>query len=207
MQNAKQVMLKNVRLAFPVLNKPESFQGTGEPCYSAVLLLEPKSDNHKAALKAMRAAAAEKWGEAKADAAVKALSAKLKTAVGDGNQKTDASGNVYDGFEDMIFVSCRNRSNLPPRLVDGQKNELPRDTPMIYPGCYVNASVEFWPQANQYGKRLNCQVRGVQFCRDGDSFGAGTVAAPDEFDVIEGAEDDGAFDDAPAEEALDEEFV
>ena len=52
------VMLKSVRLAFPVLETPEPFQGQGKPRFSATLLLDPDSENHKAIKAAMRAAAA-----------------------------------------------------------------------------------------------------------------------------------------------------
>ena len=48
------VMLKNVRLAFPVLDKPEAFQGQGEPRYSATLLADPDSENHKLLHAAMK---------------------------------------------------------------------------------------------------------------------------------------------------------
>ena len=182
MENNRRVMLLGVRLAFPVLNEPESFQGEGKPRYSATALIEPGSENHKACLAAMRAAAVEKWGEAKADAAVKGLTAALKTALGDGNLKSE-----YAGFEGMVYVAAHAQAASPPTLLDGQKRQLPRNTSVIYPGCYVNMSVEFWAQDNQWGKRINASLRGVQFVKDGDSFGAGAPAAADEFGVVEGA--------------------
>lgn len=182
MSNETRVMLTNVRLAFPVLEEPEQFQGQGKPRYSATLLMEPNSANHKAILAAMKAAAGEKWGAAKAEAAVKGLFASGKTALVDGNLK-----DKYDGFEGKMALGAHSQASAPPRLLDGQKNELPRNTGVIYPGCYVNASVEIWAQDNQFGKRLNAQLRGVQFAAQGDSFAAGTPASPDEFDVVEGA--------------------
>ena len=41
MSENSRVMLNNVRLAFPVLEEPEQFQGTGKPRFSATLLIEP----------------------------------------------------------------------------------------------------------------------------------------------------------------------
>lgn len=180
--NAKRVMLTDVRLAFPTLNKPEKFQGTGEPRFSATLLIPKGSPLVGEVEKALRAAAAEKWGEAKADNAVKGLRAGLKTALADGDTKSQ-----YDGFEGMMFVSAHSKENAPPILLDGQRKQLPRETGLIYAGCYVNASIEIWAQDNQYGKRLNAQLRGVQFVRDGDSFAGGRPADSDEFEVVEGA--------------------
>lgn len=34
-------------------------------------------------------------------------------------------------------------------------------------GCYVNASVRFWAQKNKHGKRVNCELLGLQFVREG----------------------------------------
>ena len=178
---ATRVMLTKVRLAFPALNEPEQFNGEGKPRFSATLLLDKDSPNHKACQAALLAAAEAKW-PGKGAAAVKSLTAGLKVALADGDLKSQ-----YDGFDGMMFVSAHAQAANPPRLLDGQKRELPRNTPMIYAGCYVNASVEFWAQDNQWGKRINAQLRGIQFHSDGDSFGAGSAASPDEFDTVEGA--------------------
>lgn len=183
MSMQSRVMVTNARLAFPTLEKPEQFQGQGKERYSAVLLIEPGSPSHEACKAAMRAAAAEKWGDAKADAAVKGLTSTGKVAMYDGDVKADN----YDGFEGMIAISAHSQATAPPVLLDGQKNQLPRNTGVIYPGCYVNASIEFWAQDNQFGKRINAQLRGVQFAKDGDSFSAARPADSDEFGVVEGA--------------------
>lgn len=177
-------MLKNVRLAFPVLNEPETFRGEGKPKFSASLIFKPDSPNHKAVMAALHAAAAEEWGADKAEKAVKAIMAQNKCALRDGASKAE-----YDGFEGMMYVAANSPGNVPPRLLDGNKQELPRDTGVIYPGCYVNASVEFWAlnKSKGFGNQLNAQLRGLQFAGDGDSFGAGSAAGVDEFDVVEGA--------------------
>ncbi len=53
----------------------------------------------------------------------------------------------------------------------------------------MNASLELWVQDNAYGQRINAQLRGIQFYRDGDSFSAGRPAEADEFeDVAVGAD-------------------
>lgn len=179
---AQRVMLDTVRLAFPVLEKPEQFQGEGKPRYSATLLMEPGSENHKKCVAAMRAAAVAKWGEAKADAAVKGLTAGNKVALIDGNSKAE-----YDGFENMMAVAAHAQEKSPPRLIDGHRNELPRNTGVIFAGCYVNASIEFWGQDNKWGKRINATIRGLQYVKDGDSFSAARPASVDEFGVVEGA--------------------
>lgn len=190
------VMLKNVRLAFPVLKTAERFDPSNlkqDPRYSATLIF---SKDNKALFKecqdAMLAAAAAKWGDAKAAAAVKTLMAGLKVALQDGDLKADK----YDGFENAWAISAHAKESTPPRLLDRDKQELPRDTSKLYAGCYVNASIEFWAQDNQFGKRINAQLRGVQFASDGDAFGGSSSASADEFDTLEPVDmdiDDEAF--------------
>lgn len=183
MSENSRVMLNNTRLAFPVLEEPEQFQGTGKPRYSATLLIEPGSENDKKIRAAMRVAAAEQWGEAKADAAVASIIAANKCGYRDGADKE------YDGFEGMWYVSAHSQAGAPPSLLDGQKKHLPRNTGMIYAGCYVNASVEFWTldKKKGYGNQINAQLRGVQFNADGDAFTAARPADADEFGVVESA--------------------
>lgn len=189
------VMLKNVRLAFPVLKEAERFDPSNlkqEPRFSANLLF-PKSNKalYDECMAAMHAAAEGKWGAAKAAAAVKSLSAGLKVALVDGDLKADK----YDGFEGMWSVNAHAKESTPPRLLDRDKTELPRNNSKLYAGCYVNVSIEFWAQDNQFGKRINAQLRGVQFAADGDAFGGARPASADEFDVVEGVDEDATVDD------------
>jgi hypothetical protein len=44
--------------------------------------------------------------------------------------------------------------------------------------------VEIWAQDNNYGKRINASLKGVQFVRDGDAFAGGGAASPDEFEDL-----------------------
>lgn len=54
-----------------------------------------------------------------------------------------------------------------------------------YSGCYVNAKVDIWVQDNDWGRRINCTITGIQYLRKGDAFGAGVkVASPDEFTPV-----------------------
>uniref|UniRef100_T1HEF4 Uncharacterized protein n=2 Tax=cellular organisms TaxID=131567 RepID=T1HEF4_RHOPR len=42
---------------------------------------------------------------------------------------------------------------------------------------------------NNFGKRINASLGGVQFLRDGDAFAGGGVATPDDFEnMSEGAD-------------------
>lgn len=174
------IKLTNVRLAFPALFEAKTVNGEGEPAFSAVFLLEPDDPQVKSLDNAIAAVAKEKWG-AKAEAILKTMRAADKTCLHDGDTKAD-----YAGFGGMRFVSARGKQR--PLVLHSDKSPLTAADGKPYAGCFVNASIELWPQDNNYGKRVNAQLRGVQFLRDGDAFAGGGVASADEFDDVgEGA--------------------
>lgn len=174
------------RLAFPVLDKPKAFEAGGTLRYSGNVIVEPNSEALKAIKKAMRSAAAGKWGEAKADKALEMLTKSLKTCLLDGDSRD------YDGYAGNWVVTAHAPANQPPELfkTEGGRNVRLDNTnqSVIYGGCVVNVILDFWAQDNQYGKRINAQLCGLQFVRDGDPFGGGRPASANEFEVVEEAE-------------------
>jgi len=179
------LMITNARLAFPDLFKAVTFDGTGEPSYSATLLLGPDHPQLAAIRAAQEAVGLDKWG-AKWAAIKKEIEAKDKMALHDG----DTKGSL-DGFPGNFFVSTRAKANARPTIIDRDKTPLTEADGRPYGGCFVNCSIELWAQDNSYGKRINAQVRGVQFVRDGDSFAGGIPASSDEFEAVT----DGAYAD------------
>jgi len=170
------VKLNNVRLCFPQLFEAKTVNGEGKPAFSAAFLIDPKDPQLEVLNKAIEAVAKEKWG-AKSDAMLKTIRAADKTCLHSGDLKAN-----YDGFEGMMYVSARNA--LRPLVVDVNKAPLTAEDGKPYAGCYVNASVELWTQDNNYGKRVNATLRGVQFYKDGESFAGGGVASDDDFDDL-----------------------
>jgi len=177
------IKLENVRLAFPALFEAKTVNGEGEPAFSASFLMEPDHPAVKALRAAFETIGKDKWG-AKWPAVKKEIEAKDRTALHDGDTKSD-----YAGFPGNLFVSSRNKTR--PLVIDRDKAPLVQADGRPYAGCYVNASIELWCQDNNYGKRINASLRGVQFLRDGDAFAGGGSASEDEFDDIAvGAEED-----------------
>lgn len=177
------LMLSNVRLAFPTLFEAKTVGGEGEPAFSASFLFDAKHPANKQLNDAIEAVAKEKWG-AKAEAQLKALRSSGKVCLKDGDEKAN-----YEGFEGNFFVSARSKSR--PLVLDRDKSPLSQADGKPYAGCYVNASIEIYAQDNGFGKRINASLRGVQFVKDGDSFGGGGAASADEFDsVSEGVDAD-----------------
>lgn len=174
------VKLNNVRLAFPQLYEAKTVNGEGKPAFSATFLLDPTHSDIKALNAAIDAVAKDKWG-AKADAIVKTARAADKVCLHNGDTKAE-----YAGFEGNFYVSARNATR--PTVIDADKSPLTAQDGKPYAGCFVNAVVDIWAQDNNYGKRINASLGGVQFFRDGDAFAGGGAASADEFDnIAEGA--------------------
>jgi hypothetical protein len=111
-----------------------------------------------------------------------------KLCLHDGNKKFDKSGKILNGYANMMFVTARRREQdgIPgvfdanPKVILTEKDGRP------YGGCYVNASIEFWPQDDkEYGRRINATLIGVQYFRSGESFGSASISTGDEFEVCE----------------------
>lgn len=170
------IKLTKVRLSFADLFEAKAFQG-GAAKYGATFLFDKDSENAKRIKAAMEAVAAEKWG-GKAKAILSSLWASNKICYGDGASKAE-----YDGFEGKFFI--RASSSSRPIVIDGNKQPLVEKDGKPYSGCYVHASIDIWAQDNQFGKRVNAGLRGVQFVKDGDAFAGGAVGSVDEFEEID----------------------
>jgi len=184
------MLLKNVRLSFPSLFVATSFSPDQEKKYSATLIIEKGTPEHKALLAEVERVATDKWGP-KAGATLVSLKASNKICVRDGAEKEG-----MDGFgEGVVFMNASTKSR--PGVYDRDQTPLTADDGRPYAGSYVNAMVEIWCQDNQFGKRINATLRGVQFAKDGEPFGGGGAPAKaDDFPMLEESEP-GSDDDIP----------
>lgn len=176
------IKLQNVRLAFPQLFEAKTVNGEGEPAFSASFLFAPNHPAVKQIEAAIEKVGTAKWG-AKWPQVKKEITAKDRTALHDGDTKAE-----YSGFPGNMYVSARNK--VRPTVIDQDRSPLVAADGRPYGGCYVNAIVELWAQDNNYGKRINASLSGVQFYKDGDAFAGGGVAAADDFDDLSVDEDD-----------------
>jgi hypothetical protein len=177
------IKLTNVRLSFPDLFEAVEFKaGDGKPRFNATFLIEPGSANDKAIQAAIKEEALAKFGK-KADALLKQWeNNSQKYCYLDGNTKE------YDGYEGMMYLSCHAKAK--PTIVDKDRTRLEPEDGKPYAGCYVNAMVSIYAQAGE-NPGIRAGFSGVQFARDGDAFGGGRPASPDDFDdLAEGADAD-----------------
>jgi len=169
------LILTDARLSFPSLFETELYNGNDTGKYAASFLVPKDSDLGKKLAKAVQAVAEEKWG--------KPIPKKVEYCLKDGDEVE------YDGYAGMWAIKANTKKR--PVVIDRKKTPIAESDDIIYPGCYVNASIEVYAMDNQWGKRVGCQLNGVQFVRDGEAFGTGSSSAISDFDEL----DDVASDD------------
>ena len=170
------LMLVNVRLAFPELWTPSQVQGKGKPAFSATFLLPPEHPDIAKVKAAIAACAKAKWGDQAAEI-LPLLLAGDKVCLHNGDMKAN-----LEGYKGNMFVSARTPTR--PLVIGQDRSPLTESDGKPYSGCFVNAQIALWAQQNTHGKRVNAQLRGVQFFRDGEAFSGGGVAQPDEFEEV-----------------------
>lgn len=170
------------RGAFLALFEPKKFAGSeGDASYSGSFLIPKDDPQVKKINEVIDLVAKEKWAE-KAPAMLKTLRATDKTFLHDGELKEQ-----YEGFPGNYFIAARNKSR--PLVIDRDKTPLAEKDGKPYSGCFVNIILDVWAQDNQFGKRVNATLKGVQFVKDGDAFSGSAPASVDSFDDLsEGAD-------------------
>lgn len=175
MATSEKILLKNVRLSFPRLFKAKSFQEGQEPRFEAAFLLDPSDKAHAKTIQLLKTTAKELLTEHFG----KTIPKGVKYCFG----LSEDAGKEYDGYEDMFFLTSNNRQR--PVVVNRDRTPLSEEDGVVYAGCYVNANVTLWVQDNQFGKRINANLRSVQFVKDGEAFGIEPVDADEEFEELD----------------------
>lgn len=207
------------QLYFPSVKYIEKGKNTGKNAFTwaAKFILPPKDTPEGENLKreimaAIEAAKVKKWGEKASEKRIKAANISFKD--GDDENFTAFHGSFFVpaakttyGRKDAPETEVPNRpfKVFGPRktkMEDGTARFL--DTPAgslyaPYSGCYVNAQVEFWAQDADAERgippRVNATINGVQFCRDGESFGQRTrVDVDNDFEEEEDDDFESGFD-------------
>lgn len=159
----------NGRLSFPSLFKKATFEGK-EGKFEATIMF-PKSDTktYEACIAGIEAMKKENKGAKVPDS---------KTFIKDGDDVE------YDGCEGMWMVKASN--NKRPTTLKRDGEPAVEEDDVFYAGCYVQAIIEPWFQNNQFGKRVNANLLGVKFAKDGEPLGdGGTTVGEDDFDEFD----------------------
>jgi hypothetical protein len=186
------VYLSDVRLSFPKIVEPSAFQEGGAKKFSADFIIVPNSENAANFMAAVGAIALEKWKEhAQTILQICQNDRKLR-CYGNGAERLDKKSlKPYNGYEGMMYVGASSNDDRPPQIINGkgkvaeglERLELARK---LYGGCYVNAVVRPWTQDNQYGRAIRCELKAIQFLRDGEAFGENPTDVTGMFKPVEG---------------------
>jgi len=177
-EDIAKLKLENVRLSFPDIWEPKSVRGS-DPKYAAHFFLDKEAD-----AKQIEAVRAKIWAVAKAHWGDKAKAVctgkKFEKCLHEGSEKEDLDGYT----DDMMYLTAS--SPRRPLVIDRDRSPLTKEDGRPYGGCFVNAIVRFWVQDNNFGQRVNAELMGVQFYKDGEPFGGSVPASPDDFENLEG---------------------
>lgn len=167
------IKIAAARLSFPSLFNMATFGGESTGKYEATFILDKKE--HAVLIKELQTAI-DKLSKEELKGKVPADKLCLKD--GDETERAEFAGKF------TIKASTKKR----PLVINRDKSPIAETDNVIYAGCYVNGLISLWAQNNQYGKRINAQLDGIQFMRDGEPFGDGSIGV-DAFDAF-GNDDD-----------------
>lgn len=176
-----EILLSNVRLSYFYGFKPYTGDD-GKGSYTAHSIFGTTHPQVAAIQALIRKVAVEQWKD-KADAVLQQLKAQDKLCI----HRGDISKPGKDGYAGMLFISANNKTR--PRIlatIDGVNQDVDESSEYApYSGCWANVRIRIWAQDNpKWGKRINAELRGVQFKRHDQRLGGGGgAAALDEFGV------------------------
>lgn len=162
------IKIASARLSFPSLFTTAQFGNDDTGKYEATFILDKVE--HAETIKGIQAQIDHLL---KTELKGKIPSDKICLKDGDESGRPEFEGKM------TIKASTKRR----PLVINRDKSPITEADNIVYPGCYVHAIISLWAQNNQFGKRINASLDGVQFARDGEPFGDGGISA-NEFDAF-----------------------
>ena len=165
--------MQNVRLSFPSVFPHGTFGGQSNGNVEPTFILD-KVD-HADLITSIKKQIETLMAEDK----IKVGSDKMCLKDGDGLGRPELEGKY------TIKATSKKR----PLIINRDKSPIIEEDNIIYAGCHVHGIISLWSQNNQWGKRVNAQLDGIQFFKDGEAFGDGGLSL-NEFDVFGETDDD-----------------
>ncbi len=163
------IKLKNVRLSFPSLFAKATFRGK-ETKFEATFLLN--KETNKDAIAQIKKAIAEKIKNEFKGSKIAADKICLK----------DGDECEYTGYENSLYI--RASSSTQPLLINRDLTHMDSSSGKFYAGARVNAHIEIWAQNNDFAKRINAQLLGVQFFENDESFSDIPTSTVEDFEFF-----------------------
>ena len=188
--------LSKVRLSFPKLIEAEAAKDTPNSAkkFGADLILSPNDPQYAKFMGEVGAVATEKWKEHAGNVLQLIQNDRRLRCYGMGAEKIDKKTfKPYVGYEGMAYISASSNEDRPPQMimpngdVCDNANTLQRQAlaRKLYGGCYANVAIRVWPQDNQFGRAIRCELIAVQFAEDGEAFGEGHVDLTGKFGAVQ----------------------
>lgn len=150
MTTKKTILLENVTLSFANIYVAKGFNGNA-PKFSANFLISKDDVNAINLIKDTTQELLQKEFGAN-QPKIKDTHLVLK----DGDSQT------WGGYANNFYVTATNGEKYPPQIVDIFGEDLRSVANAVNSGDKVNAILDIWVQNNQYGKRVNATLKGVQ---------------------------------------------
>jgi len=195
--------LSNVRLSFPALiepkahTKPTAANPNPTKYYSCDALIAPTDPQWQEVWKQIMEVANTKWREHGAAVVEMCNNDRKMRSWGKGEEKINKKTMVpYDGYAGMLYISFnRNEKYGIPQMIRANGSAVDPNNTMeyqqlaraLYGGCRVNIAGKFWPQDNENGRAIRCDLIAVQFAKDDEAFGEGTQDASTMFGAVQNA--------------------
>lgn len=180
MANSKTVLLTNVRLSYPNLYTKEVYEGEETKNWSATLLIPKDREEFVAELWSIAMANAEEaLGKGKVPRKIKTSD---RCCIRDGDMEED------ENYSGMLSLKAMNSKRI--LTVDRAKNQVTAEdgdddrNGIFYPGCFVDAQINFWTTAGYPEIRANLLL--VRFRKAGDRIGG---SGPSAVDLLDGLDD------------------
>ena len=173
MADTKTIVLLDVELVFPSLNKEEEYKGVSNGKFGTKFSYEIGSANDKR----VKAALKEVKGEAKIGAG--SIFTKLAASVYDTDE--------YPQFENKMIAKAS--SKFKPAVVDRKLDPMPIQW-AAWSGDRANVEITLWKQKDD--GRVNAWINSVQIIEQKPRGDSGSPKVSSAFAVVEDAED---FDD------------
>ena len=167
------VLLTNVRLSYPALFVPKGFEGQ-EPKYSACLIV-PKDDLHSLEIIYQAIENAKKEGLARGVWKGAKIPENLKTPLRDGDKERADD----PAFQHSYFINASSKyaPMVVGKVLDRNTGKAVRLTEEeVYPGCYVNVTINFYPYNAAGNKGIAAGLGNVQKEADGEPLGGRSTA-------------------------------
>jgi hypothetical protein len=171
------VITGKCRASYVHIFEPHSTNGS-EPKYSISIII-PKSDADtigkiRTAIEEAKQSGISKWNGK--------IPPNLKLPLRDGDEERPDD----PAYADSYFINCN--SVEKPGIVDRKRVPI-TDPTVIYSGCYIRVSINFYPFNTNGNRGVGAGLGNVQFWCDGDPLN-GRIRAEDEFDALDAEDED-----------------